>query len=357
MLPTELLDGGQRDQVHQRLEKFIRSHIEELLGPLLACEALEASGSARGIAFQVFEGLGSQPRFKVEELIRNLESDDRRALHRVGVRLGPLHVFQPKMGKTHQVNLRALLWSLHQGRNLPAPVPANGRTSIKPTEGVPHLFYNMIGYPVVGPLAIRMEILDRVISKLHDSAEGNIAVMDNSWAELLGCGLDDLKAVLTALGYQELPPEEGETPADAATDTATETTPEVAPAETVEAVATETAAEPVTDEASVETTEETAEAAKPAAPVRFRLTKPRLGGQPRREPKRGDGPRKGKSQPANDGVKGKPKSGGPRRDKGGKRGKPQGKTNQFKGDSQPMTYSPFEKLRALQQASDGDKAE
>ncbi|MEO0392946.1 MAG: helicase-related protein [Pseudomonadota bacterium] len=444
VLPTELLDGGQRDQVLQRVEKFIRSHTEELLGPLLACENLEASGSARGIAFQVFEGLGSQPRYKVEDLIKGLEQDDRRALHKVGVRLGPLHVFQPKMGKTHQVNLRAMLWSLHQGRHLPAPVPANGRTSVKPTEGVPHIFYNMIGYPVVGPLAIRMEILDRVISKLHDSADGNIATMDNSWAELLGCSLDDLKAVLTALGYQELPPEDVAAPENdkassaaqendkapsaapesettqesdattvadapaASSEPAPETVTEPPPEPSSEATAVPADATASTDahggtdqagtsdngaadnstgeantaDATNGDTEEaagqtagdaTGETTEKAPPVRFKLTKPRLGGPTRREPKRGDTKRggqkqgsQGKNQPP-DGPKHHAKQDGtrPERKGKGKRQKPKGgreKAAQFKGDNQPMTYSPFEKLRALQQAQnsgqqDSDKAE
>ncbi|MAX96246.1 MAG: hypothetical protein CL559_10425 [Alphaproteobacteria bacterium] len=422
ILPTELLDGGQRDQIQQRLEKFIRAHIEEILGPLLACEKVEATGAARGIAFQVFEGLGSQPRYKVEDLISNLEKDDRRALHRVGIRLGPLHAFIPKLGKTHAVNLRALLWSLHQGRNLPAPVPANGRTSVKPTEGVPHLFYNMIGYPVVGPLAVRMEILDRVISKLHDSATGNIAVMDNSWAELLGCTLDDLKAVLTSLGYQELPPEPEAAPTvvetgnetTAADDMAqqqtaitgdtipTGTPPEMPviqasevpggqpsetpampdqPAETPPGqpseVPPETPSNPVIPDQPTEApptepsedpakpaTDSTAEAAKPPQ-VRFRLTKPRLGG-PRgnrppqdRAPKAkkqhgssggGDAPRHDRKKP------GKKAEGGGKHGRSDRRGGSKGKQQSFAGDSNPMTYSPFEKLRALQQGNaDSDK--
>ncbi|MEM6902737.1 MAG: DEAD/DEAH box helicase, partial [Pseudomonadota bacterium] len=379
LLPTELLDGGQRDKVQQRLEKFLKTHIEEILGPLLACESLDGTGPARGIAFQVFEGLGAQPRFKVEELLGGMEREDRRALHKVGIRLGPLHVFLPKLGKTHAVNLRALLWSLHQGRNLPAPTPANGRTSLKPEEGVPHLFYNMIGYPVVGPLAVRMEILDRVISNMHDGADGAVVTMDNAWAELLGCTIDDLKAVLTALGYQELPPETETETATASEEAPAEATETAAAAETpaAEPVAEAPSAEPVAAEAAPEAadatppeanpteaapaeapTEEAAATSEPKAPpVRFRLTKPRLGGKPNNQRRQAGGkPRQG-GRPDHQGG---PKPGkGKRRDQkfsGGKGGKgfaaKGGKA--AGGDSAPLTHSPFEKLRALQQQS-GDE--
>jgi ATP-dependent RNA helicase SUPV3L1/SUV3 len=442
LLPAELLDGSQRDKVQQRVEKFLASHIESILGPLQACAALEAGGPARGIAFQVYEALGSLPRFKAEELITGLEKDDRRALHVAGIRLGPLHVFLPKLGKTHAVNLRALLWSLHQGRHLPAPVPSNGRTSMKPADSVPHVFYNMIGYPVVGPLAIRVEILDRVISRMHDSAEGSIVTMDNAWAEMLGCSLDDLKAVLRALGYQELPPEAAPVPApepavDVALaaelsasagvsltgDTITTAVPtempaahqvtEIAsdpPAETplppsgpdelpnnepAEVPASDPAPQPIQppspDTVPTPSSEAAADTSK-APPVRFRLTKPRLGGgggrrqhAPRGErqherqqggnqrpeerqahpagPKKsrhhpGTGrpdhrpPGKSKGVPPNqeerEGIKRNQRKGGKHND----RARSERHTG-YASDDRPLTHSPFEKLRILQQQQNG----
>lgn len=206
ILPTELLDGGQRDRVHQRCEKWLKHHIEAILGPVLALARIEAGGGARGIAFQVQEALGAVPREQVQDLIALLDKDQRVALHRAGVRLGPVHVFVPKTAKTHAVNLRAILWSLKHEMALPAPVPPNGRTSIHPEPAVSKSFYAAIGYPVVGPLAIRVDILDRVIGRIHDSAREGRFKLDHAFAELLGCTLDDLMAVLAALGYRRSTP-------------------------------------------------------------------------------------------------------------------------------------------------------
>ena len=57
ILADEQLTGASREAVQERLDHWIKAHIEKLLGPLVAVSAAEdVTGIARGVAFQLVEG-------------------------------------------------------------------------------------------------------------------------------------------------------------------------------------------------------------------------------------------------------------------------------------------------------------
>ena len=57
-----------------RLDLWLKTHIEQLLGPLFALAAAEdITGIARGVAFQLIEALGVLERQKVAEEVKGLD--------------------------------------------------------------------------------------------------------------------------------------------------------------------------------------------------------------------------------------------------------------------------------------------
>jgi ATP-dependent RNA helicase SUPV3L1/SUV3 len=65
-----------------------------------------------------------------------------------------------------------LLWALWNERLLPVEVPKDGIVSAKVEDkAIDRDFYQSIGYPVYGGRAIRIDMLDRVISAVYDVAE------------------------------------------------------------------------------------------------------------------------------------------------------------------------------------------
>src|SRR5205814_77798 len=59
IIADERLNGAARDKVQARLDLWLKSHIEKLLGPLFELtKAEDITGIARGIAFQLVEALG-----------------------------------------------------------------------------------------------------------------------------------------------------------------------------------------------------------------------------------------------------------------------------------------------------------
>lgn len=196
------------ETIERRLRAWLMQHIATTLEVLVSLKKDEADlpEPVREIAKQVYEGLGIVPRQSLEEAISRLDTDMRHLLRRKNIRLGPVFVFQPELNKPAAVRLRALLWSLYHGKELPAPVPADGIVSqaINP-QSADKDFYRVIGYPVYGPRAVRIDMLDRVITAVYDSAQGGKFRARHEMAEWLGCPIEDLYGVLIALGHRKGP--------------------------------------------------------------------------------------------------------------------------------------------------------
>ena len=72
----------------------------------------DLSGKALGIAYQVYEGLGSAKTSNLSMSVNNLSEIDKRNLARLGLRLGIETIYLPNLLKPASVKLRALLWSV-----------------------------------------------------------------------------------------------------------------------------------------------------------------------------------------------------------------------------------------------------
>jgi ATP-dependent RNA helicase SUPV3L1/SUV3 len=203
---SDLLAGTNRAAVHSFLQVWLNAHIASTLETLVALENPDGlQGAARGIAFQIYESLGILPREKIEDLISVITAEDRAALRFKKIKLGPILVFLPALNKPAAVKLRALLWSLHVGKTLPAATPPDGSVSIKiDRETADRAFYQSIGYPVLAGRAIRIDMLDRVISAVYDSAKDGKFQAKHEMAEWLGCGIDDLYEILEAMGHRQI---------------------------------------------------------------------------------------------------------------------------------------------------------
>ncbi len=204
---TDLIEGGDIERIGRRLEVWFANYLRDALSPIFDMKQVELKGTARGIAYQLEETLGILPRDTVSDLIAGLEKTDRAALAKAGVRLGPHFVFLRQMTRPDTVELKALLWAVKESLAEVPEIPPAGRVSIRAAADVPASFYQFIGYPKTGPLAVRVDILDRLVSDMYASSEENLYPREPSYAPLLGCSLDELDEVLAALGFErvELP--------------------------------------------------------------------------------------------------------------------------------------------------------
>ncbi|MBI2234068.1 MAG: hypothetical protein HYU57_03560 [Micavibrio aeruginosavorus] len=264
LIETEILQGQDKDAVAAFIQSWLEQHIAtvlEILHGLTKEEGID--GPAKAIAQKVHDALGILPRQDLESDIAGLDPETRKVLRQRHVRLGPILVFVPELNKPAAVRLRALLWWLWHDRPLPAPVPKDGAVSVVVDEAQSDpLYYRAIGYPLYAGRAIRVDMLDRVISAVYDSAKDGSFKATHAMAEWLGCSIPDLYKVLEAMGHKKT-----HDPADAPAPAAAET---AAPAETP---AAETAA---TDPAPAAEAEASAAPAAPVQPVKPELATFRL---------------------------------------------------------------------------------
>ena len=163
------LTGASRDAVQNRLDLWIKAHVEKLLGPLLTlAKAEDVTGLARGVAFQLVEALGVVERHRVAEELKGLDQAARASLRKYGVRFGAYHVYLPALLKPAPRALALQLWALKRsegeikGIDDVRALASSGRTSFAADKEVHKALYRTIGYRVCGERAVRVDILERL---------------------------------------------------------------------------------------------------------------------------------------------------------------------------------------------------
>ena len=162
-LASDLLDGPAREEVRKRAATWVETRIRLGLSEMMDARATtELPAGARGVVFQLCESLGVLPRRPIEQQLADLAEDDRKALARLGVRVGVHSLYFPSMLKPVAIRLRAGLWMVANGRDAIPPLPAEGRTSIDLPQGAERAFYAAIGYLPLGDHAIRADMVERL---------------------------------------------------------------------------------------------------------------------------------------------------------------------------------------------------
>jgi len=122
------------------------------------------------------------------------------------VKFGRRAVFMPKLLRPDAASLLALLWGVRAKLDqIPSP-PTAGITSFEVDDAAPDGFLAAAGFHVVGPRAIRLDMLDRLEQELEAAtATGQVAdAAVPKLVSLLGCDRATLDDVLAALGWSRV---------------------------------------------------------------------------------------------------------------------------------------------------------
>ncbi len=279
IIADERLTGAPRDAVQARLDLWLKTHIEKLLGPLFELsKAEDITGIARGIAFQLIEAVGVLERSKIAAEMKDLDQPSRASLRKYGVRFGAYHIYVPALLKPAARALALLLWALKQSNiDMSAlsgaqHLAASGRTSFPVDKTLPRDAYRVLGYRQCGERAVRVDILERLADLIRPALawretssgekptgafDGRSFVVTQAMTSLTGSAGEDFASILRALGYRmerraQLAPKPVVVEAAPATEGATATPAETSP-EAATAAATDTAAEAVAGDAVAST--------------------------------------------------------------------------------------------------------
>ena len=225
VLADESLTGPDLERVQDRLQLWMRHHINTVLEPVLQLEApADLEGSARGLAYRLYENLGLLPRQMVADEVKGLDQDVRAKLRKLGLKFGAYHIYVPLALKPAPRELALVLFALKNGgvrqpgvSELPHTV-LSGRTSFQVDPEISPKLYEVAGFKVAGKRAVRVDILERLAdiirplialdAKTHQgelpagAAEGNGFRVTVEMTSLLGTAGDDFNSILTSLGYR-----------------------------------------------------------------------------------------------------------------------------------------------------------
>jgi ATP-dependent RNA helicase SUPV3L1/SUV3 len=307
IIADERLTGAPRDAVQTRLDLWLKTHIEKILGPLFdLSKAEDVTGIARGIAFQLIEAMGVLERSKIAAEMKDLDQPSRASLRKYGVRFGAYHIFLPALLKPAARGLASLLmalkndntdWSALTGAQ---HLAASGRTSFPADKALNQDTYRTLGYKLAGDRAVRVDILERLADLIRPALswrpgspgtkpagafDGRSFTATQAMTSLTGSAGEDFASILKALGYRmekrpplpvEVAPPVEVTAGIPAADAATETVIGSDPAGTGAAVSTEVAVEPEAAAATDDIADITNETAVPAETVAAESSAARL---------------------------------------------------------------------------------
>jgi ATP-dependent RNA helicase SUPV3L1/SUV3 len=144
--------------------------------------------------------------------------DERAALRNLrafGIRFARRSIYMPKLIRPDAASLLALLWATkNKLMQIPPPPPA-GLTSFEPERETPRGFIAAAGFRVIGPRAIRIDMLDRFEQELETAGTAGTKADDvvTKLVSLLGVDRATMDKVLEALHWKRVEVAGGETPA------------------------------------------------------------------------------------------------------------------------------------------------
>jgi ATP-dependent RNA helicase SUPV3L1/SUV3 len=224
IISDERLTGAPREAVQNRLDLWLKTHIEKLLGPLFGLsKAEDITGIARGIAFQLVEALGVLERNKISAEMKDLDQPSRALLRKYGVRFGAYHIYFPQLLKPAARSLASLLWAEKQSNidlsslSGAQHLASSGRTSFPVDKTLPRDAYRVLGYRQCGERAVRVDILERLADLIRPALawkeaspgekpagafDGRGFVVTQAMTSLTGSAGEDFASILRALGYR-----------------------------------------------------------------------------------------------------------------------------------------------------------
>ncbi|MCZ6605482.1 MAG: hypothetical protein O7A03_10105, partial [Alphaproteobacteria bacterium] len=154
----------------------------------------DLDGPARGLAYQLVQGLGAVSVRDARDQLGALAPDARYRLTSLGIQFGNRAVYLGALTKRGPMATRAILWQAHAGHMIDLPAEPKAVTAQPELDARD---YMALGYTAAGPLAVPTNKLERFLARTTRAIRnGDTGVGLDDIAELFG---DDRESILPAL--------------------------------------------------------------------------------------------------------------------------------------------------------------
>jgi ATP-dependent RNA helicase SUPV3L1/SUV3 len=193
-----------RETVILRLKDWLRAGAEATLGPLRAAgraaQDAKAPAAVRALLAMLVDEGGIVARGTVAAPLAALDREQRRAVTRLGVRIGALDLFMPAVLKPEAMRWRAAFRAAAAGAAMPALPPR--ASTVLPTPADRSLL-TRLGFRAAGPQMIRVDIAERIAARAHEArAAGDGEAIDAALVTSLGLQPAALARLMRDIGFR-----------------------------------------------------------------------------------------------------------------------------------------------------------
>ena len=203
LVDVDDLGAGAQRRVQRRALAFARDVVQALLGdvPEVAAIATESSTSVvrsaavRALLHRLENGLGTVLTRDLEDVIEALDESAHESLAKAGLHLGSVVVYVTRALGPEAIAARIALATAWFGAGRALRPPSGGAVSFPAGRGIDRDAYAAIGFPVLGPRAVRADVAEKVRAKVGEDPDAEAAVIA-SW---LGCPTREVRRILEAM--------------------------------------------------------------------------------------------------------------------------------------------------------------
>ena len=197
----ESLELQDQQQVANTMQHWIDMQTKTLLKDLVEIQNPKTENKIiKGLCYQLFENNGVLKRDSINDLIKQINKEDRYILRKLGVKIGRYHVYQPRMVKPHAVTYKTILWNCFE--NIKENIyPTFGLNFIKNFKNKNSKFLLICGFETFDQYIVRIDILERLFLKILETSKNGIFELQSDMLNLLGCSKDDFKNLMLKMNY------------------------------------------------------------------------------------------------------------------------------------------------------------
>ena len=202
IIADESIEPQDQQKIFQFLTAWLKSEKENLLQDLIKIEKSNTTNRfVRGLCYQLFENNGAIKRETVNEIVKQINKEDRSILRKFGIKIGRYHIYQPRMLKPIAVSFKSILWNCFHNLS-DNEYPIFGLNFLKNFKNKNKEYLLICGFETFGSYIIRIDILERLFLKIITSSKDNIFELTSDMLNLLGASKEDFKELMKQMNYK-----------------------------------------------------------------------------------------------------------------------------------------------------------
>ncbi len=200
---SEYLSSEKKLLVSAKIQNWIDNEITTYLKPIRDKLPDNLSSNVRAITFNCFENLGTYPVDEFKGFLKDIDSDSKLQLSKLGIRIGAKYFFMPNLLKKKPIELNALLWKVFNDFNLDIffPLPKDGRVSFVSETSILPSYWGSIGYICINNFAFRIDIFEKIFFIARKKIKNGPFLETSDLMNPIGCNSKQLYDILSFCGY------------------------------------------------------------------------------------------------------------------------------------------------------------